>query len=279
LANFFGLMTRMPVNDQENRSVRVYKQALQELQEHCGRHSALGDHETQLALGTYGRNHVGPKAGSGTRYYRGLSAFSPGGTTMKIRPHSGFIPKINLCTQLSSATTNRRVFYFSPSPYCLRILLVGPPQRPLRTQSHLPEESTHRTTTQAHTKALSNQLSDHIGSPQGKGKLQLQRILQRHRIVDPLQSLTVELGRSATPFICTKVLFSSGAIQRQPTKHRAYTNSQHIGNNSGAFPGLHTPHSTLSQFRQRLVIQCSAICFHTKRLSYNTTTCQLFCDG
>jgi hypothetical protein len=174
--------------------------------------------------------------------------------------------KIDLSAFTSSRFKNcrNRVLFFRLSAYRLWILLVSPPARSLRTQPHLVQQSAKGTSTQTGTKGLVVQLPGHARSPQCEAKVHLHRVFHRHRIIRPLQSLTVKLRRPLVPFARTKILSPSRTIQRQPTKHRSKMDSKHIGNNSRAFPNLHSRDCALSRLRQRLVIECCAICFHKR---------------
>ncbi len=177
-----------------------------------------------------------------------------------------------------------RILLLPPTTGRLRVLLIGPPNRSLYAQSHLPQQPTHRTVTQLYPQSPGDQLPHHTRRPQRKRKLQLQRILPHHRVINPLQPLRLQLRWPPPSLARLQLPPSPAPVQRQPAKHRAQVHSHGRRHFCRLRPRCQARNPSPSQFRQRPMIQFPSVCVHGPLLyhplrSMATTIGTLICHG
>src|SRR5262245_56590711 len=104
---------------------------------------------------------------------------------MEVRTNSR-LGKKNLCTLTVGLRPNLRILAFYPLLDQRGVLLKRFSQRSLATQSQLRQKPTYRSQAQLHAILPPDQRADHHSSPQCKRKLQVQRVLNRHGPINPL---------------------------------------------------------------------------------------------
>src|SRR6202048_3215522 len=96
-------------------------------------------------------------------------------------------------------------------------------QRLLASDAELRQQSTNGIGAQRDTKLIQDQLGHHVARPQSERKLQLQRILLCHGLVDPLHSSCIQFGRSSKQRLGLQRAPSTSPILRQPSVYRPAT--------------------------------------------------------
>src|SRR5260370_15492075 len=115
-----------------------------------------------------------------------------------------------------------------------------------------------------------DQRRHHLARPQRKCELELQRVLVRQRVVNPVQLLAIELRRTPKQRLGLQRSPAGTSILWQPAIDRRTINAENISNHFRAFTILNTAHRTLTHRLQRGVIQSSRIiCPHAQRESYS----------
>src|ERR1700751_5624938 len=117
----------------------------------------------------------------------------------------------------------------------------------------------NRIGTQHDTKLVLDQLCHHIARPQRERELQLQRILPRYGVVNPLHGARIQFGRSAEKRLGLQRSPSTSPILGQPSVYRTADDPQGSRDNFGAFAGLYAPHGADAHRFQRRVIQLAGI--------------------
>src|SRR5579883_2896935 len=182
-------MRRMSINDQEDRTALSVDQALQEVDEHPRADTAAYHHEAHFTTRTDGRYHVEAEALSCDPHHRSLALRRPGRSTVKVRTHSRFIFEENLCLLALGSSADLRKLLLQPALDQGAILLVGTEQRALTGQPQLRQKSSDRHETQLDREPLRDQRPNLRSRPKREGKLELQRILCGHGVVEPADLL------------------------------------------------------------------------------------------
>ena len=263
LLHHLCFMGRMTINDKKHCPVDSVKKPLDEINELNGSQPALDRHETEFALSANGRDQVQPKPRSGAADHRGFPFNRPGGAGVMIRAHARLIAKEYESLLLTGQALDFRILFLQPSLEFLRLLLIGTPDRTLRCQTQLTQQTTNRSFAKFDPKLLVNQLPHHSCCPKRKTKLQLQRILVGHGLVNPMERFAIQFRASSSSFLGIQSSPSAMLISGQPTVYRDAVDSQCLGYNFRTLSSLHAGYSSLSQVRQRLMIKLSSIrCFH-----------------
>jgi hypothetical protein len=103
------------------------------------------------------------------------------------------------------------------------VALLRAVQRLLASDAELRQQSTNRIGAQRDAKLIQDQLGHHAARPQRERKLQLQRILLCHGLVDPLHSSCIQFGRSSKQRLGLQRSPSTSPILRQPSVYRPAT--------------------------------------------------------
>jgi hypothetical protein len=99
-------------------------------------------------------------------------------------------------------------------------------------------------------------------------KFQLQRILPRYHIVNPLQLLAVELRRPSEQRLRFQRAPAAAPVVREPPVDRRAPDAEYTRYNFGAFALLHNLHRAFAQRFQSRMIQLAGVIFsHTSRES------------
>jgi hypothetical protein len=250
---------RVSVDNQKDHSFSIMEKPLDKFDKPRRPHSSLDDHEPKLTLRTHRQDHVQSKACSCRAYHRGLTSFGPRCSRMTIRPNPCFIPKENLGPLLASQTPNPGILLLQPLLHLFRSLLICPPNRSLRGQSQLPQETAHRSFTQLHIKALIYRLPNHFGCPEGKSEFQLQRILQGYGLINPSNGSAIQFRGTTSSFAGAQATPAVILTPRPSAIHCGTADSERPGRAFWAFTSLDTAHCALSQFPQSFVLQSSCI--------------------
>src|SRR3979490_1572456 len=100
------------------------------------------------------------------------------------------------------------------------VALLRTIQRLLAGDAELRQQPTNRIGAQPAAKLDLDQLTHHDAPPKRERKLQLQRILLRNGLVDPLQGASIQFGRSSKQRLGLQRAPSTAPILRQPTTYR-----------------------------------------------------------
>lgn len=99
-----------------------------------------------------------------------------------IRSDPRFNSKENQGLIPSSQRANTWILLLQPFLDLFRPLLICSPNRTLRRQTQLIQQTAHRGLAQFYAKSLIDDFSDYLGCPKSKGELQLQKIFHGHRV-------------------------------------------------------------------------------------------------
>ena len=256
-------MSWMTINDQKHRPLGSMKKSFDEINKLNGSYPSLNRHESKFPLSADRRDQVQSKPCPGAADHRGLPFHRPGGTGMMVRAHPRLIPKEYQRLLLTGQPLDPGILFLQPALDFLRLLLVSTPDRTLRGQSHLVQQTTYRSLTEFDAKPLIDKLPNHFGRPKGERELQLQRIFIGYGLVDPLERRAVQFRSPPPTFLGIQRTPTAMSIARQPAIYRYAVDSQSLSNYFRTLSVLHTGHSSLSQFGQCLMIEFSSIrCFH-----------------
>ena len=271
----FSSMSRMTIHNQKDRPGASMKKPFNEINKLGGIDPTLHRHESELPLSTDRRNDVQTKPGPGAADDRRFSFLRPSGACVMIRANSRFISKEYQRLLFMRQFLDPGILFLQPFLDSLRFLLISTPNRTLRCQTQLAQQTTHGSLAQLHAKSLMNKLSHHLCRPKRIRKLQLQRILVNHRLVYPLQRFAIQFRLSSASLFGVQGVPAAPTIAGQPTVYRDTVNPQCFCYNLRTLSFLHAAYASLSQFRQRLMIKVSCIhCFH----AYRTITYKLLCQ-
>ena len=133
----------------------------------------------------------------------------------------------------------------------------------------MPSCAKRRPTELALAKLVLDEHGYHLAGPQCKLEFQLQWILPRYRIVNPLQLLAVELRRPSEKRLRFQRAPAAAPVIREPPVDRRAPDAEYTRYNFGAFAFLHTLHRALAQRFQGRMIQLAGVIFsHTSRESH-----------
>src|SRR6266852_4411987 len=155
-------VNRVAVEDQENRTLGVVHETLQEFGEDHPVYPSAEEHEAHFAAGAHRRKHIhrvsSPRAG----HNRCLPSGTPGGACVIVASHTRLIAKQDRSSGLRRRPADRRKLLFAPASDPLRVLFGGTEQRTLAAQTQLPQQPTHAAHAQLHRALLPQQRLDHI---------------------------------------------------------------------------------------------------------------------
>src|ERR1700692_1277530 len=212
------------IDNQENRAFGAGDEALEKFNEDIGINTALLlDHEPHLASRADRRDeaHTMPRAGGfDDGRFALLAPTTPG---VMIRAHVGSIAEEDLRFFPLRKGFDLRVFLLEPLLDQGLVALLRAVQRLLASDAKLRQQSTNRIGAQRDAKLIQDQLGHHVARPQSKRKLQLQRILLCHGLVNPLHSSCIQFGRSYKPRLDLQRPPPTSPILRQPSVYRPAT--------------------------------------------------------
>jgi len=142
-------------------------------------------------------------------------------------------------------------------------------KRLLTSDPKLREKSAHRHGAQLYPKLVPDQLSHHLARPQRERKFQLQRVLARHRIVNPLHLFAVELRWAPAQRLGFQTIPAALAIARQPAVDSGAIQVESLRQNFWAFTVLHTLDDAHPKLFESLVIKLAGVVLsHPKNESF-----------
>src|SRR5262245_57625211 len=187
---------------------------------------------------------------------------------MVIRAHMRGVAEVDLSLFPLRQSLDPRECLLEPLLHQRLVPFQRTMQRPLAGDAELSEQSPDRDQAQRDIEFIVDQCRHHLARPQRKSELELQRILLRHRVVNPLQLLAIELRWTSEQRLGFQRSPAATSILCQPAIDRRTIDAQNISNNFGVFAILNTAHRTLTHRLQCGVIQSSRIvCPHAQRES------------
>src|SRR6266478_7484399 len=267
----FRNMRRPAVNDQKNLVLGPDHEPPEKLNEHIGIDAAfLLDHEPHMAARGDRRDQAHAIPRPCTRYNGGLPLPAPGATRMMIRAHVRGVAEVNLSLFPLRQSFDPWEFLLEPLLHQSFVPFQRTMQRLLAGDAELSQKPPDRHPAQRDLEFIFDQRCHHLARPQRKCELELQRILLRHRVVNPLQLLSGKFQRTPKQRFGLQRSPAATPILRQPTIDRRTIDAENISNNFRAFTILNTAHSTLTHRLQCGVIQSARIvCPHAQRESYS----------
>src|SRR6266852_4823483 len=189
---------------------------------------------------------------------------------MVIRAHMRGVAEVDLSLFPLRQSFDPREFALEPLLHQRLVPLQCTMQRLLAGDAELGQKPPDRDQAQRDIEFIFDQRRHHLARPQRKCELELQRILLRHRVVNPLQLLAIEFRRTPKQRLGLQRSPAATPILRQPAIDRRTIDAQNIRNNFWAFTIVNTAHRTLTHRLQCGVIQSARIvCPHAQRESYS----------
>src|SRR6516165_776390 len=189
---------------------------------------------------------------------------------MVIRAHMRGVAEVDLSLFPLRQSLDPRECLLEPLLHQRLVPFQRTMQRPLAGDAELSEQSPDRDQAQRDIEFIVDQCRHHLARPQRKRELELQRIRLRHRVVNPLQLLAIELRWTSEQRLGLQRSPAATSILCQPAIDRRTIDAQNISNNFGVFAILNTANRTLTHRLQCSVIQSSRIvCPHAQRESYS----------
>src|SRR5258707_2281535 len=267
----FRNMRRPAVNDQKTLMLATDLERPVKLSEQLGIDAAFfRDHEPHMSARGDRRDQAHAIPRPCTRYNGGLPLPAPGATRMMIRAHVRGVAEVNLSLFPLRQSFDPWEFLLEPLLHQSFVPFQRTMQRLLAGDAELSQKPPDRHQAQRDIEFIFDQRCHHLARPQRKCELELQRILLRHRVVNPLQLLAVKFRRTPKQRFGLQRSPAAKPILRQPTIDRRTIDAENISNNFRAFTILNTAHSTLTHRLQCGVIQSARIvCPHAQRESYS----------
>lgn len=172
--------------------------------------------------------------------------FTPGAPGMVIGTHVGGIAKIDVSPLFFRHCLEFRIFLFKPLLHKGLVTFPCPVQRLLTSDAELSQKPSHGRGAQNHMELILDQLRHHRARPQRKLEFQLQRVLPRHRAVNPLQCPAIEFRWTSRDRLCFQGAPTTTPVLRQPSVHGGPPHTKNLGNHFGAFAFLYTLHRALT---------------------------------
>src|SRR5712664_2998445 len=189
---------------------------------------------------------------------------------MVIRAPMRGVAEVNLSPFPPRHSFDPREFLLEPLLHQSFVPFQRTMQRLLAGDAELSQKPPDRHQAQRDIEFIFDQRRHHLARPQRKCELELQRVLLRHRVVNPLQLLAIEFRRTPKQRLGLQRSPAATSILCQPATDRRTINAENISNHFRAFTILNTAHRTLTHRLQRGVIQSSRIiCPHAQRESYS----------
>src|SRR4029077_19898996 len=155
-----------------------------------------------------------------------LTLLSPGATGMMIGAHVSGIAKEDLGFLTLRQRSDPRVLLLEPLLDQGLVAFLRAVQGLLASDAELRQQSTNRIGTQHDTKFVLDQLRHHLARPQREGERQLQRVLLRYGVVNPLRGARFKFSRPAKKWVPLQRSPPPSPILRQPSVDRAVTDPQ-----------------------------------------------------
>src|SRR5262245_45654319 len=252
-------MSWVTIHNKKNRFFPSMHQTLEKFYKHRSIDSFAGDHESKLTFRANGRNHVERKSLAALLDHRSLPDGCPSRSRMEVRTNARLVGKKNLSSLPISLRPNLRILAFYPLLDQRGVLLKRFSQRSLATQPQLRQKPTYRSQAQLHPILPPDQRANHSSSPQGKRKLQLQRVLHRHCPINPLNLRPLQFVRPSVKLPGLERPPTTSPVRCQPVVNAGSRKTQHADNNFRTLAALHSLHRPYPYRLQGLVIQFPGI--------------------
>ena len=171
-----------------------------------------------------------------------LADLAPGSAGVMIRTNMRGIAEIDRRVLPPRQDFDLRIFLFEPLFHKRLVPLQRAMQWLLATDAKLRQQAPHRLKAEPDPVFVGDQLRDHLARPQRKLKLQLQRILLRNCVIQPLQLPAVQLRRPSRHRLRLQRSPPAAPIGRQPLVDRRPVDPERFRHNLGALPSLYAPH-------------------------------------
>src|ERR1700674_1086922 len=189
---------------------------------------------------------------------------------MMIRAHVRGVAEVDIGFFPLCQSPDPRVFLLEPLLHQCLIPLQRTMQRFLAGDAELRQQPSDRHQAQRDVEFIFDQRRYHLACPQSKRKLELQWVLLRHRIVNPLQFPAVKLRRTPEQRLGFQRSPTTTSILCQPPVNRRTIDANNTSDEFRTFTVLDTAHRTLTHRLQRRVIQSPCIVpSHARRESYS----------
>src|SRR6202162_5097695 len=204
-----------------------------------------------------------------------FTLLAPSTPRMMIGAHVGGIAKEDLGFFALRQGFDPRVFLLEPLLYQSLVAFPRAVQGLLASDAELRQQSTNRIGTQHDTKLVLDQLCHHGARPQREGELQLQRVLLRYGVVNPLHGARIQFGRSSKKRLGLQRSPSTSPILRQPSVYRTAADPHGSCDNVGAFTSLNATHGAHAhRFQRRMIQLASIVLSHPPSESDQDSPCQ-----
>ena len=270
------LMRRMTVDNQKDRAFPVENQALQVLDENLRRHAPLDNRKVKLAPPAHGGYQVHAEARSRRRNDGRLAFRSPRFPAVRVRTHTGLIPKEDVRPANLRFAANLRVLLLQPVRHGFRILLVGAPQGALSAQAKLIHQPTDGRTAQLDAELPPNHDPHQVQRPQCKGELHLQWVLSNNGFVNPFHVLRGQFPRPPATLAGAQAIPPAIAVHREPTENGRPADPKRLSHFVRRVPVLHAGDSAPTQLGQRLVRQGPCVLLHAENDSTTSILCPYY---
>ena len=152
-----------------------------------------------------------------------------------IGTHVRRVAKINVSADFPRHGLDARIFLLQPLLNESFVALFRAMKRLLTSDPKLREKPAHRHGAQLYTELVLDQLSHHLARPQREHEFQLQRVLARHRIVNPLHLFAVEFRWAPAQRLGFQPIPAALAIARQPAVDSGAIQVESLRQNFWAF--------------------------------------------
>lgn len=257
--NRAGLVNRMTVEDENDRTLGSLHQPMDELAHMACVHPPRHNHKSQLSPRAHRRYHVQTESRSRCLDKRGATFERPGGPCMKVRPNSRFIPKKDIGPDLLCQGPDPGILLIQPLLDQGRALLKSTIQRPLTSQTQLRQQPPYGDSAQPNLPPFPNQISNHLPRPQCKGKLHLQRVLCRYRFVNPSHLRSIQLRRPSLQRLCLQRIPPAAAIAGQPVVNAHSAEAKCTDHFFRTMTGLNLFNGAYTNCFQSFVVELSCI--------------------
>ena len=189
----------------------------------------------------------------------GFAPLAPRAPGMMIGAHVSGVAKEDLGLFSLRQGFDLRVVLLEPLLDHSLVALLRTMQGLLASDAKLRQQPTNRIGAQHDPKLILDQLCHHGTRPQREGELQLQRVLLRDGVVNPLQGARIQFGRPAQKRLGFQRSPATSPILRQPAIYRTAVDPHRSCDNLGAFASLYAAHGAGAHLFQRRVIQLASI--------------------
>ncbi len=185
----FRFVRGMAVHNQESHTLTIVRKTLKKFDKLGSFRPPIDSHEPELRLRTDCRDQIQATSRSPSADYWCFPFNRPRGSSAMTRSNTRLVSKKDHRFASLRQLTNTRIFLLETLLNFFRPLLVSTPYRALKCHSQLGKQPAYRGIAQLHTKLFIDDLPNHLGSREGKRKLELQRVLLGYCLTDPLNCL------------------------------------------------------------------------------------------